>query len=875
MSLLVELLKWASTELKPWQSDAVRRLFKFHTLSPEDFDELTKLLKQSKGFDIPDLAAKGLTKDDLPNAPEAGESAAIVQLGPCRNVNKLKPDDFIPIEPTGMTVIYGDNGSGKSGYARVVKSACKSRVKSDPVLPDARRSKAEQGTPEAEITIRRKSDVPVMWQEGAPPPKELGEVAILDTECARAYTDDEGDLIFLPWGLDVVENLARVVFPAVQKRINAEIGQIDTSTAAFTDLHGPTKVGTLLHNFSSQTKPTEVEGLATLSGGETAELEQLEKTLAEKDPKEKIKALQNEADRIREIVDTVRLRTASVDEPFIADIRKRDTEAEAAVAAERLAAVNLRANEKLLPGTGEVMWKQMFEAAARFATTSGHAHSIPEEGEPCPLCQQTVSADGADRFKRFVKYIQADAARIATAREEDRRLGRELTDAQNVLLNLPGSARTYLEGAGLTKEVDEYEKSLIARRDAALAAFETHKWDSIPPYAPLDPRRKLNELANKRTAEAKDIEKLLPPGAREQMQRRRDELDARKRLGVRKVALLELLARLQAKAKLEACLEDLKTKPITDKARALANETVNQALGDALNDEFEALGIKQVKARLITRYELARPVVKLVLDLPTDVDPEDVLSEGELRAVAIASFLAELTTSGHRGPIVFDDPVSSLDHGRRERVAKRLAHESKTRQVVVFTHDSIFLGALRKELERIDAKPAVRHLLHSPRYAGLVRDGLPWDHLPAGDRIDKLEKLIRKFKEDWDEVDNETAGRRMREAYSRMREVIEKIVEDTALEGVVMRREDHIRVPNLRRVVGIESAPVEELIELYDRYGDTLSGHDKPSARQFEPPNPDEAMADVAKIRSVLEKFKARPKGAAGAQRATARAERD
>ena len=40
---------------------------------------------------------------------------------------------------------------------------------------------------------------------------------------------------------------------------------------------------------------------------------------------------------------------------------------------------------------------------------------------------------------------------------------------------------------------------------------------------------------------------------------------------------------------------------------------------------------------------------------------------------------------------VFDDPVSSLDHRHRDRVAERLAEEGKTRQVVVFTHDMAFL----------------------------------------------------------------------------------------------------------------------------------------------------------------------------------------
>ncbi len=60
--------------------------------------------------------------------------------------------------------------------------------------------------------------------------------------------------------------------------------------------------------------------------------------------------------------------------------------------------------------------------------------------------------------------------------------------------------------------------------------------------------------------------------------------------------------------------------------------------------------------------------------------------------------------------IVFDDPVSSLDHWRRRNVAQRLTKEAKTRQVVVFTHDTSFLGQLCNEIDAESAgvQPALR-----------------------------------------------------------------------------------------------------------------------------------------------------------------------
>jgi wobble nucleotide-excising tRNase len=50
-----------------------------------------------------------------------------------------------------------------------------------------------------------------------------------------------------------------------------------------------------------------------------------------------------------------------------------------------------------------------------------------------------------------------------------------------------------------------------------------------------------------------------------------------------------------------------------------------------------------------------------------------VPGEGEHRCVALATFLAELSTIDAQSAIVFDGPVSSLDHLHRDRVAARLA----------------------------------------------------------------------------------------------------------------------------------------------------------------------------------------------------------
>ncbi|MBK7617590.1 MAG: hypothetical protein IPJ08_25135 [Burkholderiales bacterium] len=91
-------------------------------------------------------------------------------------------------------------------------------------------------TPEAVFTVEIAGvEHPTTWKATEPGPMVLSSVAVLDTRCARAYADQEGELIFSPWGLDVVQNLARVVFPAVEALVKAEQGKLQLSDVAFTD----------------------------------------------------------------------------------------------------------------------------------------------------------------------------------------------------------------------------------------------------------------------------------------------------------------------------------------------------------------------------------------------------------------------------------------------------------------------------------------------------------------------------------------------------------------------------------------------------------------------------------------------------------------
>jgi hypothetical protein len=98
---------------------------------------------------------------------------------------------------------------------------------------------------------------------------------------------------------------------------------------------------------------------------------------------------------------------------------------------------------------------------------------------------------------------------------------------------------------------------------------------------------------------------------------------------------------------------------------------------------------------------------------------------------------------------VFDDPVSSLDFEWRNNVAKRLVLESKQRQVIVFTHDVVFLLALKQYAEESCIGQLDQHVRRQSK--GVCADELPWVAMPVKGKIGYLKNRFQaaeKFSRD-------------------------------------------------------------------------------------------------------------------------------
>ena len=151
------------------------------------------------------------------------------------------------------------------------------------------------------------------------------------------------------------------------------------------------------------------------------------------------------------------------------------------------------------------------------------------------------------------------------------------------------------------------------------------------------------------------------------------ELADRQWLGGIKADVLAEIERLKLTARLEAAQRDTATNRITTKSTEMAHALVTDALRAQFAREVASFEIADLAVELRQQKSVQGiPRFKVALTRKPNTAVVQVLSEGEHRCVALAAFMAELATTDNKSGIVFDDPVSSLDHMNREAVAKRL-----------------------------------------------------------------------------------------------------------------------------------------------------------------------------------------------------------
>lgn len=806
MSIIQEIHAW-SKGLPAWQQDAIARLYQDRTLSAADLDDLYALAKAEVGIADPD-DRKPRVLEDAQIAPPA-DSTRVVQLAAIKdlqNVNALANGGSVPIAVAGLTVIYGENGAGKSGYSRVLKHACRARDRREPILPNANLDPKKAGVAQAVFeAVIDGTPTDLAWQYGIAAPEPLSDISIFDTHCARAYIDNHGDFAYAPYGLDILEGLVGACNKLKLRATQEKTANAPSDAAYAVLVKEQTAVSTALLGIPTRTSPEHIEALATLSQAEQDRLLLLTQTLAEADPKQKALALRQKATRLSGLRDRIAAAVALISDEKVNQLRELIKKSKAAKAAAELAATEFKQTPGQLFGTGGDEWKALFEAARIFAGLSHPEHEFPAipEDAACPLCQNRLGEEGASRLVKFDAFIKHAVEKTAKDARET---------AANAYRAIQNAALDVMFRDALVEELTEIDSELAAacssmqeclhsrQKSIRQAAAAEIQWEEV---LELQAEPQLKHIIEGLQGQAAALEATADERVRAEMAAEKRELDARVRLRDVKDAVLEAIAKHEACSKLQACIEGLDARAISRKSTDLSRTTASQELADALNEELKRLKVHQLQVVMKPESPGGKTQFKLILQLPGGGAPAAILSEGEQRAIAIASFLAEIRLCKGRGGIVLDDPVSSLDHRRRWEVAERLAIESLTRQVIVFTHDIYFLCILEQKVEEFGAALTKNYIRRTAQGYGVHSQNLPFDVVGTKDRLARLRQELVDVRRAQKDGDDDEHRRLTVASYGRLRLAWERCVEEVLLNGAVQRFGEGVSTQRLKSVVGV------------------------------------------------------------------------
>lgn len=315
---------------------------------------------------------------------------------------------------------------------------------------------------------------------------------------------------------------------------------------------------------------------------------------------------------------------------------------------------------------------------------------------------------------------------------------------------------------------------------------------ALSPQAAL-PEAELAEIESEARAYARQLEAAADLEGRKILQAEHDELKERAAAGHLHDIAGKEIDRLVKLDRLAKCLGQTSTTAITKLGNELADEIITPRMRDRFQREIVRLAAEKVRVEVVRsggQYGSPNYQIRLFANAKTKVHL--VLSEGEQTCVALAAFLTELATATHKSALIFDDPVTSLDHRWRRKVAHRLVEEAKERQIIVFTHDLVFVNDLNDGAFRQGLPTKMSNLSRGPNGTGIVGDGLPWDHAGVRARVDRLEKDQRAAKALYDANDEDGYRNAAIRLYGHLRATWERALEEIVFAGVLIRHRDYI-----------------------------------------------------------------------------------
>ena len=842
------LLRWARGQ-RLWIQHLVREVLTGRIrLTDQQISNLTDTCLKELG-----LAEGAVPEVQLPSTSQSSTDGVtqlrLVSLKHIENVNALEPNQEIEFHPR-LTICYGENGSGKSGYVRILKRASAVRTAA-PVLPNIY-SRGSARNPQARIKIALDDKEQIIDWFGEQGIEPLTDLNVFDSRIAVLHISEDLNYSYTPADLElfplVTDGIQRVQ-EQFEKTRDEKRADVNPFKERFKDK------SQIRANLESLDVSPNLGGLLTqadLSASEEVELTSLRDKVSEM-RSQPLKSQIEAATQRKDIFE----RVSNIGAKILRFDQKAYNEAISALRTARLdheKATKETLTGENVPGVLGDAWKEFVEAAEVYINDLKLSH-YPETDSQCIYCRQPLDDAAIVLITKYRDYCNAALRQAVERAERDlRTICAPLGDVR-----LDETERDIGRLIASQKDSDDPQTALndaLAMVKHARVMYSATTSENDCPMTPDKIKVAIGTTRTSSQVAVKTFEDLRKEGieredALSKAESRLSELEERVLLKKLMPKIRDYVDLLNWVNSCDSYLQSFQSikRGLTQAEKKASSDVLNSSFQKIFRSESDALLAPAINLDFPGRQGQSRRRKRLA----SEHELGEILSEGEQKIIALADFLAETTLRPDNYPIVFDDPVTSLDHLRMKYVVSRIAQLSQTRQVIVFTHDILFVAELLAQFERDPNGCSFYSVTAEDQKIGIVERGSHPRTDTFNDRKSRINVIIEKA--------GNTTGEHRRDlverGYEELRGACEVFVEKDLLKGVTERYRPNVRMTVLDQIRS-DRLPdaVAKILPIFDACSRNIASHSQPLASLGARPSLDDLIGHWKALQDVGKRYK-------------------
>lgn len=847
-SLENEVKKFAN-EFPYWIKYLANKILSGNEISQNDIDETYLYLLEDLGITEKTTRTEITLSGLHDNERDYYSNLILSKLENVEGVNALLEGQSIEFSPN-LTIIYGSNGSGKSGYTRLLKNVFYSKSK-EKILSNIYSTDIVKPVNANFIFKSEGNEISVSYNNNDHSIFE--QFSVFDGKSAVKHIESKNEFEFKPAGLNFFGKFADAL-SHVEKKLNNEV----------TIKQQGTNINNLLMLFDGNSEVTEaIQAINTDKGFENLSkiASYTEKNTKEKESvQKKYEELQiastkkdqeiRNLNTIKKILLQVKQSVEKFNQYFSNEMFEKANQAiieclEKEEIAKNEGVENFKTDN--LNGIGTSEWKNFILSAEKFALLqeNGNSH-YPKNEDHCLFCQQKLSEPAQKLIINYRKFIESVSEKKAAELQNKLNKAKKLYDDLDFNLFPPNNILTnwLIENYPIELEIIKHsieKQQILAEKicsdiqnkvvnEKVGVLIETNIFETIE----IELEKSLTILNTGN--QFKELERLRNSII---------NLEHKEKLSLH-FPKFENYFNMQVWLN-KASKANFPKQKITLKEKELSSKYFSENYVSIFNNECQKLngdfGIEINRTSTAGKsYRQLRLKGK---------NPNTILSEGEQKVIATADFLAEMKLSEINRGIIFDDPVTSLDDKRKNEIATRLVEEAELRQVIIFTHDLVFVSNLLSKCEQQEAE-FLCHWIEN--IDGKNPGAIYLNNAPSYEKDYKTSGKAQNYLNEAKKSNPQQREEKIKNGFAALRTSYEAQVVFGLFKGVVQRFNERVSIESLRKVY-FTTELIDELLESYALCCRFMEGHSHSDKYSYKKPTIEDLNNEIKRFDEIKKKI--------------------